>query len=256
MSEADNEAASDRGAGGGLMGLLRRVGPAFAFVAGLLVIPLKLAQLVATRQWFFSFEDLAATVQQIDAAGWISIALIFVEGLLAGAVFMFAVSYSLTFQQNIGKIGDDVTNEIGRVGDDIINVISSAPPPVLTPPADSITVDADSKAWIEGLLRRAVEQAGRDSSALAQQLSDNEAELEAVRQDLVAERLAGRTKDARISFLENELSKSSDESARSRSLVAQLKPLIKDMKNLGEEAGSRLGEPSLREDEQRDPPVS
>lgn len=256
MSEANNEAASDRGAGGGLIGLLRRVGPSFAFVAGLLVIPLKLAQLIATRQWFFSFEDLAATVQQIDAAGWISIALIFVEGLLAGAVFMFAVSYSLTFQQNIGKIGDDVTNEIGRVGDDIVNLIASTPPPVLNPPADSITVDPDSRVWIESLLRRATEQAGRDSSALAQQLSENEAELESLRQELAAECAAGRTKSARIAFLENELSKSSDESARSRSLVAQLKPLIKDMKNLGEEAGSRLGEPSLREDDQREPPAS
>ena len=256
MSEADNEAASDRGAGGGLMGLLRRVGPAFAFIAGLLVIPLKLAQLVATRQWFFSFEELAATVQQIDAAGWISIALIFVEGLLAGAVFMFAVSYSLTFQQNIGKIGDDVTNEIGRVGDDIINVISSAPPPVLTPSADSITVDPNTKLWIDNLLQRAADQSRRDASALTQQLQETEAELEAARQDLATERAAAAKMVGQITLLEESLRNTSGENARNKSIVDQLAPLIRDMKELGEEAVTRLGDAPPKAGDQADAPIS
>jgi len=158
---------------------------------------------------------------------------------------MFAVSYSLTFQQNIGKIGDD-----------IINVISSAPPPVVAPPADSITVDAVSKNWIDSVLQRASEQARRDSSALVQQLHDTEAELETARQDLETERAAAAKMVAQITLLEESLRNTSGENARNKSIVDQLAPLIRDMKELGEEAVTRLGESPTRPDDQPEAPTS
>jgi hypothetical protein len=223
----------------GLTGIVRQFGPALAFVAGLLVIPLKLAQLVSTRQWSFDLANLRAAIQQIDAAGWISIALIFVEGLLAGAVFMFAVSYSLTFQQNIGKIGDDVTNEIGRVGDDIINVLTSSPPPILVPPSDSITVDEKTKSWIDGMLEEAAKQSAQQSDALQTEVAALKAALRAANAELDAERAAKAQLSSQLESLSNEMSGIYGKSMKQEEVIELLKPLIRGLKQLGAQA-SRL----------------
>lgn len=211
-----------------LVTVVRVVGPWIALAAGLLLIPLKLAELFSERRWVFDLASLSATAQQIDGAGWISIALIAVEGMVAGAVFMFAVSYSLTFQQNIGKIGDD-----------IINVLQATPAPILNPPSDSITVDASAKAWLDTVLKKASEQAAQHNDDLEKQVVLLGAALDAAKSELELEREAKANLSAQLETLSAELSNTYGKSIKQEEVIELLKPVIRAIKQLGVQA-SRL----------------
>jgi septal ring factor EnvC (AmiA/AmiB activator) len=219
-----------------------------ALVAGLLLIPLKLSDLFAARQWVFELSNLAGILQQFDAESWISIGVIVVEGLVAGSVFMLAVSYSFNFQQNIGRIGDDIL-EVKN------SITHPQPAPVVNLPNDVVRVDPQTRQWLETLTAQARAKADEERAAMRDQIATLESDLETAKREAEAEREAKATLSQQLQMLSGDLSNISGENEQQHRIIAALKPIVDAIKQLGEQARQVDGSPAANGPAASPPPT-